>query len=470
MLHLYKIINWLPHSQSRIVSLCLFCMANLMVSMALSIVNIALPTMLQSLNATFAQIQWLTLGYILSTTCSLVIAGRLSDIYGRKQLFVIGVLLFTLCSAFAAMTQSLWLIIGLRLLQGLGSGTIVVTTMAAISDITPPNKVAKSMALLASMSALGTGLGPVIGGMLIELSQWQSIFLLNVPLGLMVLYLAQKYLPSGQCISTARFENYVGAVFLLITIITYACGIKLLENGLTILNSSLLTLSFISLLAFVYLELLHKPTLLSLATMQLSLHGLAFLANLIVSTVVITSVIIGPFYLTLALKLTLYQTGLVMGVSPATVVVVTAIVGPISGRLHLKTLMLSGLVILTFGTYNMTQLVIASGISGYILNLIISAIGYALFLYSNNTVAMLAAPPDNRGAISGVLNLARNLGLLTGTSLMSNLFAAQAQINNLSITQPAKVETGLHAAYTAATIMLVILISIQLATAIKAQK
>src|SRR6185312_14172349 len=156
----------------------------LLSSLGTSIANVGLPTLAQAFNASFQDVQWIVLAYLLAITTLIVSVGRLGDIIGRRRLLLAGIALFTLASILCGLAPSLSLLIAARALQGLGAGVMMTLALAFVGETVPKERTGSAMGLLGTMSAVGTALGPSLGGMLIAASGWQAIFLVIVPLGI----------------------------------------------------------------------------------------------------------------------------------------------------------------------------------------------------------------------------------------------------------------------------------------------
>ena len=154
----------------------------LMPSLDTSIANVGLPTLTQAFGASFQQVQWIVLAYLLAITTLIVSVGRLGDIVGRRRLLLTGIALFTLASLFCGIAPTLWLLIAARALQGLGAAMMMALTVAMVGETVPKERTGSAMGLLGTMSAIGTTLGPSLGGILIAWFGWETIFLVNVPL------------------------------------------------------------------------------------------------------------------------------------------------------------------------------------------------------------------------------------------------------------------------------------------------
>src|SRR5436190_5200044 len=187
--------EWAPSVRWVLAGLSL---SMLLSSLGTSIANVGLPTLAQAFNASFQEVQWIVLAYLLAITTLIVSVGRLGDIAGRRRLLLAGIVLFTLASVLCGVAPTLWLLIAARAAQGLGAAVMMALAVALVGETVPRARTGSAMGLLGTMSAIGTALGPSLGGLLIAGSGWRAIFLVNLPLGLLSLVLAHRHLPADR--------------------------------------------------------------------------------------------------------------------------------------------------------------------------------------------------------------------------------------------------------------------------------
>ena len=176
----------------------------LLSSLGTSMANVSLPSLAQAFGASFQQVQWVVLSYLLAMTALVVVAGRLGDRLGRRRLLMAGLLLFTLASLLCAQAPSLEALVAARALQGLGAATMMTLAMAMTGETVGKERTGSAMGWLASMSAVGTALGPSAGGLLIAWLDWRAMFLSTLPLSLLTLWLVHRHLPAPAPVSAAR--------------------------------------------------------------------------------------------------------------------------------------------------------------------------------------------------------------------------------------------------------------------------
>jgi EmrB/QacA subfamily drug resistance transporter len=438
----------------------------LLSSLGTSIANVALPTLAQAFTASFQDVQWIVLAYLLAITTLIVSAGRLGDITGRRRLLLAGIVLFTVASVVCGIAPSLWLLIAARAAQGLGAAIMMALTMAFVGETVPKARTGSAMGLLGTMSAIGTALGPSLGGVLIAGLGWRAIFLVKVPLGILTLLLANRYLPVGRRgpkTDLAGFDH-VGTLLLALTLSAYALAVTIGRGSFGPLNMALLLAAVLGVGVFVLAEAHAAAPLIRLGMLRDPVLSAGLATSALVSTVLMATLVVGPFYLSRALGLDAARVGLVLSVGP----LVAALAGVPAGRLtdrcgaHLMTLV--GLIGVAAGSFLLSMLPATLGICGYIAPIVVLTAGYALFQTANNTAVLTDARTDQRGVISGMLNLSRNLGLITGASVMGAVFALASATTDLTTARPEAVAAGMRFTFAVAAILIVVALAIAVGT------
>lgn len=338
----------------------------LLASLGTSIVNIALPTLAEVFLLPFIQVQAVVIGYLISLTITVVIAGRLGDRYGCKSMLIVGLVIFSLASLLCSVAPSLWILVAARSFQGIGAAFLMTLAMALTRQTVSKSQLGRAMGMLGTISALGTALGPVLGGLLITLSGWQSIFGLQFILASIAIILAWVLLPND-CIRK------------------------------------------------------QIPTLSSWQPDQNITPNL--LINLMVAAVMMTTLVIGPFYLSLGLSLNQMQVGLIMGIGPVVAILSGIPSGRLVDRWGSRYIVAIGLIFLIIGSFMLAIVPKLMGLSGYIFPIIILTLGYQLFQAANNTMSLADVPKARQGMVSGLLSLSRNMGLIIGASVMGAIFS-----------------------------------------------
>ena len=443
----------------------------LLSSLGTSIANVGLPTLAEAFNASFQEVQWVVLAYLLAITTLIVSAGRLGDIIGRRRLLLTGIGLFTVASSLSGVAPTLWLLIVARAAQGLGAAIMMALTMAFVGETVPKAKTGSAMGLLGTMSAIGTALGPSLGGVLIAGLGWRAIFLVNLPLGILTFFLAYRHLPADRRepkTDRAGFDH-VGTLLLALTLAAYALAVTIHHNdgrgNFGSLNMALLLAAAFGVGLFVLAEARVKSPLIRLAMFRDPVLSASLATSALVSTVMMATLVVGPFYLSRALGLDTAMVGLVLSVGPLVVALTGVPAGRIADRFGAQRITIVGLTSMAAGAFILSMLPATLGIVGYIAPIVVITAGYALFQTGNNTAVMTDIRPDQRGVISGMLNLSRNLGLITGASVMGAVFAfAAATVDvamaDITTARPEAVATGMRITFAVAAILIVAALAI----------
>ena len=444
-----------------------WALASLSLSMLLSalgtsIANVALPTLAQAFTATFQEVQWVVLAYLLAITTLIVSVGRLGDLTGRRRLLLAGIFLFTAASVLSGLAPTLGLLIGARAVQGLGAAIMMALTMAFVGEMVPKEKTGSAMGLLGTMSAIGTALGPSLGGILIAGLGWRAIFFINVPLGILALLLAYRYLPVDRRepkTDRARFDS-VGTLLLALTLGAYALAMTMGHGSFGRLNLALLLAAVFGVALFVAAERRAASPLIRLTMFRNPLLSAGFSTSALVTTVVMATLVVGPFYLSRALGLDAARVGLVMSSGPIVAALTGVPAGRFVDRLGAHRMSIVGLTAMAAGSSVLTMLPTRFGIPGYIAPLVVITAGYALFQAANNTAVMTNIRPDQRGVTSGMLNLSRNLGLITGASVMGTVFALGSSTTNIMTARPQAVAAGMRITFAVAAALILVALAI----------
>jgi EmrB/QacA subfamily drug resistance transporter len=437
----------------------------LLSSLGTSIANVGLPTLAQVFNASFQHVQWIVLAYLLAITTLIVSVGRLGDLTGRRRLLLTGIGVFTLASALCGLAPSLWMLIGARALQGIGAAIMMALTMALVGETVPKAKTGSAMGLLGTMSAIGTAMGPSLGGLLIEGFGWQAIFLITVPLGLLTLVLAHRYLPADrQKPKTARAGlDPLGTLLLALTLAAYALAMTLGRGNFGPFNIALLLAAGGGACLFIFTEARVASPLIRLAMFRDPVLSGSLAMSLLVATVMMATLVVGPFYLAHGLGLDAVLVGLILSVGPFVAALTGVPAGRIADRFGAQRMTLAGLIAMATGCLTLSVLPETSGIGGYLLPMVVITLGYALFQTANNTTVMADVQPDQRGVISGMLNLSRNLGLITGASVLGAVFALASASIDIATARPEAVASGLRITFAVALVLIAVALAIALA-------
>lgn len=424
----------------------------LMPSLDTSIANAGLPILATAFDATFQQVQWIVLAYLLAITTLIVSVGRLGDGFGRRRLLLIGIGIFTSASLACALAPGLGWLIGARAVQGVGAAMMFALTVALVADAVPKTRAGSAMGLLATMSATGTSLGPSLGGLLMTHVGWQAIFLLNVPLGLLNVWLVCRFLPADRAAGPRVTFDYSGSAVLVLTLAAYALAMTL--EGFTV---PLLLASLCGAGLFIVVEMKAKSPLIRLSLFSDARLSSSLTLTLLVTTVMMTTLVVGPFYLHRGLGLSSTMVGVALSIGPLLSAFGGVPAGRLVDRFGARRIVPGALLGMACGCGLLALLPMSLGLPAYLLPVAVVAVGYALFQAANNTGLMAGVRQEQRGVVSAMLGLARNLGLITGAAVMGAVFALAA--GDPTQAPATAIASGLHITFgVASALMLTALI------------
>jgi MFS family permease len=426
----------------------------LLSSLGTSIANVALPSLAEAFDATLQEVQWVVLAYLLAITSSIVGAGKLGDLVGRRRLLRAGLLVFTVASVAASVAPALWLLIVARAAQGLGASVMMALTIALVNEIVPEAKTGSAMGLLGTTSAIGTALGPSLGGVLVDSLGWSSIFLINVPLGSLAVLLVHRHLPDDRPTPRAKPASFDGLGTLLLALTLAAYSLAMTHHV------ALLIAVVVGVVLFVLVERKAASPLIRPTMFRDPVLGASLVANAIASTVLMATLVVGPFYLSFALRLDPGLVGIVMSIGPIVAALAGVPAGRIVDRFGTPGMTVIGLGGIALGSILLSLLPEGLGIPGYVAPIVVITAAYALFQAANNTSVMRGVGPNQRGVVSGTLNLSRNLGLITGASLMGAVFALASSTNDLASAAPEDLAAGMRITFAVAAALIMLALAL----------
>ncbi|WP_297424869.1 MFS transporter [Clostridium sp.] len=387
-----------------------------------SIVNVALPKMATALKVTTSSIQLVATSYLIVIAGTVLIFGRLGDMFGKAKMFKLGLGLFTFGSLLCGITGSFPILILARVVQAIGAAGTMANNQGIITETFPPNERGKALGFLGTSVALGSLIGPGLGGLIVGAASWEFIFLINVPIGIVALFYAMKLLPKGRKTVKGKLD-IIGAVLFIFVIVPLFGA---LDEGLNVgFTNPMILLSFavsiISFIAFIFLEKKKEDPLLQLHIFSNKLFSLSIFCAFITFVAIFCNNIILPFYLQDVMNYTPEHTGLILMVYPLLLTVVAPLSGSLSDKIGSEVLTFIGLLLISLGLLLMATLNVDSNLLITIIFIGIMSIGMGLFQSPNNSLIMSTVPKDKLGIAGSVNALVRNLGMVCGIALATTL-------------------------------------------------
>ncbi len=395
-----------------------------MATLDASIVNISLPTLVKELNTSFAAIEWVILSYVLVVTSLLLGVARLGDMRDKKKVYMAGLALFTAASLLCGLAPNVGWLIAFRGLQGIGAAMTQALGAAIITEVFPPQERGRALGLIGTTVSTGIAIGPPLGGLLIGLLGWRSIFLVNVPVGLLALWVISRHVPAFSARPNQRFDA-IGAAVLFLTLSSYALGMTLGQhNGFDAgIVRILLAAGALGLGLFIFIETRVAQPMVDLRLFKNPLFSL----NLLMATFVfiaMAGMFIMPFFLQLVRGYSTQEIGLMLMANPIAMGIVAPFAGALSDRYGSRGISLIGLALIVIGCLTISTLHAEVTALGFILRLLPFGFGLGMFQSPNNSAIMGGVPRERLGVASGLLSLSRTLGQTTGLPLMGALFTS----------------------------------------------
>jgi EmrB/QacA subfamily drug resistance transporter len=389
-----------------------------------SMVNIALPFIMKEFHSSLSDTQWVVMIYLLTITASLLFWGHLADRLGRDRIYTAGLLIFGLGSLACAYAPTLAFLVIARFCQALGGAMMMAAGPAIIKETFPKEQLGRGLGLIGMAVSLGLMSGPSLGGFLLELASWRSLFFITVPLGLAFAFLASRVLPGP----TRHYNGpldwlgslaWASALVLLCLALTHASSAGWSAARLLLTGGAGVGV----LACFIAIEARLPHPLLAMK-LFCSRHFSLAIASAILSFMVLFAVILLiPFHLDRVLGLPPSRIGLVMLAIPSSILVVSPLAGWLSDYVGARVISTLGLSISTLGVFLLTTLQAATPPLVIAGQLMLVGLGQALFLSPNSASVLSHVEADKAGAAAALLATARNLGMLLGIAQAALLFS-----------------------------------------------
>jgi EmrB/QacA subfamily drug resistance transporter len=400
------------------------CFALFMIMLDNTVVNVALPSIQKDLGASISGLEWTINGYTLSFAVLLATGGRLGDIFGRRRMFLFGVVIFALSSATAGFAPDATSLVISRVVQGVGAALMMPATLSIITDAFPPSERGKAMGTWAGVSALALAVGPVLGGFLTEHVSWRAIFFLNIPVAIGAVAAALFAVRESRDTSVGRDVDYAGVAVL--TVGLTALVLALVEGNSWGWGSTpivaLLIAAAVALPAFVFVENRVKAPVVQFDL----LSDRNFLGAVVVALIVSFAMLGVFFFLALYLQDILGYTPLEAGIRflPSTVMIVgvAPIAGRLSDRFGPRWLIAGGLVLVAASLFIFSGIAVDSSYLDLLPGFMLLGIGIAMTMSPMTSAAMNAVPVQKAGIASGVLSMFRMVGGSLGVAVTGAIF------------------------------------------------
>ena len=390
-----------------------------------SIVNIALPAIAQATGSAVSTVEWVALAYLITVSASVFVFGHLSDIYGRRRIYLVGLAVFVAGSLFCGLSGRVGPLILARAVQAVGAAMLFALSPAILVGAFPPDERGRALGLQATMTYLGLVAGPGLGGLLIDAWGWPAIFFVNVPVGLATMWAAGRVLNSDRPAAGQLFDP------------AGAASLALALGGLLLALSKggewgwshpaivgLVSAAACCAAAFVAVERRQAHPAIDLGLFRDRGFATSVLASYLCYLASASVGFLMPFLLVWAEGCSASHAGLVMMAVPVAMMLLTGPSGALSDRIGVRLLATSGLVVMAAGVLLLSFVGLGGSSVLRASCLALIGVGTGLFTSPNNSAIMGAAPLERRGVAGAILSATRTVGFATGVAVAGIVYQA----------------------------------------------
>ena len=412
----------------RLLVLAICCMSLLLVSLDVTIVNVALPSIHRDLHASLSDLQWTLDAYTLVIAALLMLAGSMADRFGRRRVFRVGLVVFTSGSALCAVAPSLQLLVAARALQAVGGSMLNPVAMAIIRNVfDDPRERAQAVGMWGAVAGLGTSLGPVLGGILVDGPGWRYVFLVNIPIGALAVVLTGMFVPESRA-PRARRVDPVGQVLVIVWLVTLVFAI--IEGGRRGWASPAIIACFaVALLALAWLvayELRRRDPLIEIRFFRSVPFAGASATAVCAFAAMAGFIFLGTLYLQAVRGFSALHAGLYS----LPMAVMMLILAPVSGRLvgsrgSRWPLVIAG-ALMTAGPLLLIGLDVRTSAGTLIAAYVVFGAGIGLVNPPITTAAISGMPPEQAGVAAAIASTSRQIGFALGVAVAGAVTGAGA--------------------------------------------
>lgn len=382
-----------------------------------SSINVALPAIQKEFLLDAITLTWVSLSYLLATACFLLPFGRVSDIIGRKNIFVIGLFVYTFFSLLTGFSMSVSWLLTTRILQGIGASMIFGTSTAIITSVFPIGERGKAMGLSVSGVYLGISFGPFFGGLITQHLGWRTIFFLNVPFGIVISFLVFTKLKGEWADSKGEKFDYIGSILYLLSLSLLMCGFSNIKHYLGILG---ILISMLLILGFYFWE---RNSQYPILNVNLFIRNSTFAFSNLAALINYSATFAVGFLLSLYLQYirgySPSKAGFVLALQPITQAFLSSWAGGLSDKIQPRIVASVGMGLTTVGLLLLSFLTFNTPIFFIFISLLCLGFGFALFSSPNTNAIMSSVEKQYYGVSSATVGTMRLIGQMLSLGLTS---------------------------------------------------
>jgi EmrB/QacA subfamily drug resistance transporter len=413
-----------------------------------TIVNVALPAIEHSLHMSISSLEWIVTAYALTFAALLITGGKLGDMFGRRKMFMVGLVVFTLASLACGLAPSAGFLIGARAVQGIGAALMNPATLSIITATFPPKERGQAIGIWAGVSALALAIGPLLGGLIVDNINWHWIFYVNVPVGVVGIVVSYFFIKESRDTSHEQSIDLPGLV---------TSGASLLALSYALIEGNnhgwtspeilgLFAGAAVLLAAFILLEMRQRLPMLDLSLFKIGSFVGANLVAMLVSLGMFGVFFYISLYVQNILGYSPTKAGAIFLPMTILIILVAPIAGKLSDRIGSRWLMGAGMGILGVSLLLYQRIGLHTGFWSLLPQLLLGGLGMALTMSPMTSAAMGSVPIDKAGVGSGVLNSFRQMGGSLGIALMGAILLSYEHPTTSTRVASQQFVDGLHAA------------------------
>jgi len=393
-----------------------------------SSINLALPTLVDTFGASFSVVQWVVLASVLTQSALMLVMGRLGDTLGKKPIFVAGFVVAGIGAIGCGLSPGIGWLIAFRVVQATGMAMSLALMLGIATESFPPTERGKALGVVGGIVSVGIIIGPLLGGYILDYLSWRWLFFVNIPIVLLGLPIALRYLPDTHPSARQPFD-YAGSALFFVALFTLLLATYGQQDGYGDRRVLMLLGGAGALIvAFLLVERRHSHPVIDLKLFRMRPFSVNVTLRFMSFIVYVGIGLLLPFFLQNVLHYTPGEMGLILTVMPVFFGLSAPFAGTLADRFGTRPLALIGLLFFLGGSIAVSTLDAQTSTLGVILRIIPLGLGMGIFQSPNNSVIMGITPPDRLGMASSLVSVVRTVGRSTGIAILGAFWVSRVLV------------------------------------------